>query len=191
MRACKQNVKKKNKPGGADSKKTIGSQFPSLVLGKTDALQLRLLPVSGDFTYVFCQTKVGLLDLHHLYRAFLNGLQEFSHKEPVWTHPKAVRLRSRDRAWQRDRGGQSFRHTATFRPCLPPSPERRSVHQPVVMCGHAASGHWAADSSSAHPGDALTRLQENMAVARLFIPSSQPPTSHTHTCAFSQTHRCS
>lgn len=134
-------------------------------------------------------TCIGCITRSH---RFQMGLQEFSHKEPVWTHPEAVRLCSRDRSWRHGRGGQSFRQTATFRPCPPPSPEPRSVHQPAVMCGHVASGHWAADSSSAHPGDALTRLQENMAIARLFIPSTQPPTTtHTHTCTFSQTHRCS
>lgn len=54
-------------------------------------------------------------------------------------------------------------------------PRAEVTAPPAVLCRHAASGHWAADFSPAHPGDALTRLLQNMAREQLFIPR------HTHT----------
>lgn len=144
---------------------------------------IHCFPNQVTLTSVFWQTKCGLLDLHHLYHAFtpfLNGLQECSPKEPVWTHPDAVRVCGRDRSWRRDRGGQSFRQTATFRPCLPPSPEPRSVHQPAVMwtCGFRSLSSRLQLSSPRRRTDPFTGKHGNSAALYTVLPT--PHHTHAH-----------
>lgn len=154
---------------------------------------IHCFPYQVTWPPFFGGQKFGLLDLQHLCHAFtpfLNGLQEFSHKEPVWTHPGAVRLCSRDRSWRRDRGGQSFRQTATFRTSSAAKP-RAEVSPPassdVWTCSFRSLSSRLQLSSPRRRTDPFRGKHGNGAALYTILPT--PHHTHTHTCTFSQTHR--